>query len=191
MYFLPKNNWAYAMLVTLNPLQRWLITGVLIVGIAYGWFFGIYTPLARSLESQKKSIDHYAQQHAVAQKSAETTKRLESSLNIASHALKEYSRPGSVASSDTLQATMALIFGIAQRYGVIIVMYSIKKESAQELYITHHIHLDCTGSLDAVMQMLDALHANHVIITYDHVAMSKMPENHFSVRMDCILSVLI
>lgn len=191
MYFLPKNNWAYATLVTLKPLQRWLITCLLVIGIAYGWFFGIYASGAHALDRYAASINQYAQLHARAQKSVESTKRLESSLNIAQHTLHEYHKHGSGSPSDALQATMALIFDTAQRSGIALDTYSISKESQQELYMNHHIELDCTGSLDAIIQMLDTLHTHHVIITCDQVALRKVSQNRFSVRMACVLSVLI
>jgi hypothetical protein len=60
-----------------------------------------------------------------------------------------------------------------------------------ELFMTHHVHIDCTGSLDEIIHMLDAVYAQHVIIDYDHVVLRRMPRNRFSLSIECAVSVLV
>lgn len=190
MYFLPKNNWAYSGLVALKPLHRWLVTLLCTVGIACGWFFGIYTPITRLIDRDVAANAHFERQHVLAQQSHDASEQLESSLKVLQKNLKNYVRPG-VTPSETLQGSMALIFGIAQRQGVTIATYSVKKESKHELFMTHHIHMDCTGSLDALIRMLEALYAQHVIIEYEQVSLRRAPHNLFTVSIDCSLNVIL
>ena len=102
----------------------------------YAWLFGIYTPIAQYIDRQVTSNTSFEQQHVRAKKSHAMTDRLELALKNTENNLKLYTRPEATP-SDTLQASMALIFGIAQRHGVTLVSYSVKKESQNDLFMTH------------------------------------------------------
>ena len=190
MYFLPKNNWAYSKLVVMRPVQRWLLTMLCIMGVAYGWFFGIYIPLASMIDRGALANQTLDQEHVLVQQSHSTIEQLESTGKILANHLKQYKQKESTP-AEALQNNMALIFGSAQRHGLVIKNYTVEKESAQTLFMNHHIYIELTGSLGSIVAMLNALHEQRVIMEYEHIELRRTTQNIFSLSLRSALSVLI
>lgn len=158
MYFIPRNNRFYSLLISLKSAHLYAATGALMCVLVLLWWQAFYVPATKQLAILREEKRYLLHQQKLLDK---TTKE----INFISHDVKRLvAAYAGLAGNITARTALSSLLATALESGVTVVSCVCAAQQKNSWYVLHPIEIVCTGSFEHMMHFFNHLADAHVII---------------------------
>ena len=182
MYFIPRYNKAYALLVQIPPLYRYLLTGVGAALLVGGVLCGIYIPLEAQIAQYQQNIAQMEQQRASCVQLKKSCAQKEQAIDELRTSLAAYTDKQSMHTLQLLQ--------YAQQAGLLLGGYTTGARQDKQWYILDTARMTFSGDLAHIVQFFDTLIQAGTMATCQKLSLSRTQDNRFALACDFCFAVV-
>jgi len=180
VYFMPRNNKAYAALAQMRSLHRYLLTFLLIGVLVYGGLHSVYVPLEQAIAWHQQEIAQLHEQYAQCNLAKQTCAHLTDTVDELRSSIAAYTHNKKTAQ----QHSLVSVLNYAQHAGLQLGAYSAGQHADHQWYSTDQTHFSFVGNTDQLMQFFNALIKSEYIMQCTKLALARTDERIGTITCD-------
>jgi hypothetical protein len=155
--------------------------------LATGWYIGIYNPLQASING----IEHELNSLHAEYKKALEIKQIQTQLEDTVESLKKCAQSCKTYTNcaECIQSHMHFLLNAVQKNDLLLNAYVIDKEQDKKWYVRTKAHLEVTGSLLHIEQLLKTIKSSKTMMQCSHFTLSRLHNDQFA--MGCQVSMIV
>jgi hypothetical protein len=180
MRFFSRHSPLYATAAQAKPWQRYACSAIVVGILGYGtlYFSAYLTLVATHYEHEIKAAQQQLEQQ---QNAAAHIKQLTNTLKDMRYDMRQKALEGKRVSP------IAFLLQQARAVNIHIKGCSHVRETVKDWYTKQSLHIELSGSLDALMKFFEKLRTSVCMIRCDHVSVSQMSDGLYA--CSCTLSM--
>ena len=182
MFFIPRNNKFYSLIVHIKPLYRYLATLITVCAMVTVWFYGIYSRLEASIDHYNAQINQLRKQSQQVKCAEQKCKKIAQSIDVLARDNQTYQSPEN--DQAYFQSRLLFVLHTARTAGLSLNTYTDDKMIKKKWCCKNKTHFSFTGDMQQVVNFFHSLQSSGKMITCDNLSLTRQDNNKFAMNCD-------